>query len=180
MSTATAPLESSLLGDRILKVNHAGENGAVHIYAGQLLLARLTAPSLVGEIAEFKSHEERHRSIFWAELERRGRPRCRSYLLCGVGGYALGLATGLFGRNAIAATTVAVERVVLRHLRQQLVDLQGRDEAAQRAIAAIVAEEQQHHDQSAAHIQSQALWLRLLSPLVAASTEAVIWVGMRV
>ncbi|WP_240943907.1 demethoxyubiquinone hydroxylase family protein, partial [Janthinobacterium lividum] len=28
----------------MLKVDHAGENGAVHIYAGQIFLARLTAP----------------------------------------------------------------------------------------------------------------------------------------
>jgi ubiquinone biosynthesis monooxygenase Coq7 len=180
MSAVAASLEVSQLGSRILKVNHAGENGAVHIYAGQLLLARLTAPGLVAELAEFKSHEERHRTIFWAELERRGKARCRSYLLCGIGGYALGLVTGLFGMHAIAATTVAVERVVLRHLQQQLIELQGKDDAAQKAIAAIVAEEQQHHDQSAAQIQSQALWLRLLAPIVAASTEAVIWVGMRV
>lgn len=32
------------LGGRILKVNHVGENGAVHIYAGQILIARVTAP----------------------------------------------------------------------------------------------------------------------------------------
>ena len=57
-------------------MNHAGENGAVDIYAGQILLARFTAPSIVNELIEFKSHEERHRDIFWAELARRNRPRC--------------------------------------------------------------------------------------------------------
>lgn len=39
------------LGGRVLKVNHAGENGAVCIYAGQLLVARLTARPLVQELA---------------------------------------------------------------------------------------------------------------------------------
>lgn len=33
------------LGARILKVNHAGENGAVHIYLAQAAVARWTAPS---------------------------------------------------------------------------------------------------------------------------------------
>ena len=172
--------EDAEFASRVLKVNHAGENGAVHIYAGQLVFARITAPSVVAELAEFKSHEEGHRAIFWAELQRRNRPRCRSYWLCGAGGFALGLVTGLFGSKAIAATTVAVERVVLRHLQHQLELLQGRDEAAVKAIACIVAEERQHHDQSASHIKVGQFWSKVLSPVVSASTEAVIWVGMRV
>lgn len=167
------------LVSRVLKVNHAGENGAVNIYAGQIFIARITAPDMVAELAEFKSHELRHRDIFWAELQRRKRPRCRSYWLCGIGGFVLGLVTGAFGRRAIAATTVAVERVVLRHLEHQLELLDGKDRAATDAIASIVAEERQHHDQSASHIALDRFWTRLLSPVVSASTEAVIWIGMR-
>jgi ubiquinone biosynthesis monooxygenase Coq7 len=56
------------LGSRILKVNHAGEQGAICIYAGQIFVARLTARKMIGELREFKSHEERHRAIFWSEL----------------------------------------------------------------------------------------------------------------
>lgn len=167
------------LGSRILKVNHAGENGAIHIYCGQIFMARLTAPSMLGELREFKSHEERHRAIFQEELQRRGKPRCRSYWLCAAGGQVLGLLTGLFGRHAIAATTVAVEQVVLRHLKHQLQDLTGKDEAAVLAISKIVEEEQHHHDQSAAHLAKGGLWSKLLTPVVAASTESVIWLGMR-
>lgn len=165
------------LGARILKVNHAGENGAVHIYEAQVFVARLTAPELVQELREFKSHEERHRAIFQAELLRRGRRRCRSYVLCGLGGSVLGFVTALFGRRAIAATTVAVERVVLRHLQHQITQLRATDPAAVQAIGAIVADEQQHHDELAA--QNRGRWVRCLEPVVAASTEAVIWLGMK-
>jgi 3-demethoxyubiquinol 3-hydroxylase len=167
------------LGDRIIKVNHAGENGAICIYSGQIFMARFTAPDLVSELTEFRSHEQGHRAIFGAELHRRGRPRCRSYLLCGLGGFALGLITGLFGRSSIAATTVAVETVVLRHLESQLVALRSNDPAAVAAISAIVAEEQQHRDQSATHIQTGKFWPKVITPIVSASTEAVIWLGMR-
>ncbi len=167
------------LGSRILKVNHAGENGAIHIYAGQIFVARFTAPTLVKELEEFKSHEERHRSIFWEELQRRGKPRCRSYWLCAIGGYLLGLITALFGRSAIAATTVAVEHVVLNHLKIQLATLTDKDVTAVAAISKIVAEEQQHHDQSAMHIGKSQFWSRVLTPVVVASTESVIWLGMR-
>src|ERR1051325_5248198 len=104
------PHTGERLGGRVLKVNHAGEHGAINIYTGQMLVARLTAPSMLAELAHFKSHEQRHLAIFQAELQRRGLPRCRSYALCGIGGFALGVLTGWFGAGAIAATTVAVER----------------------------------------------------------------------
>lgn len=162
-----------------MKVNHAGEHGAINIYSGQIFMARVTARSMIGELEEFRAHEERHRSIFGAELQRRGRPRCRSYWFCGVGGYVLGLLTGLLGPKAIAATTVAVEGVVLRHLEHQLTVLRGSDEPAVKAISAIVSEEQQHHDQSASRFQDASLWSELLTPVISASTELVIWLGMR-
>lgn len=164
---------------RILKVNHAGEHGAVHIYAGQILMARLRARALTAELAEFKAHEEQHRAIFAAELERRGVPRCRSYWLCAVGGYALGLISGLLGATAIATTTVAVERVVIRHLHQQLAELGNSDLAATAAILKILKEEQHHHDRSASSIDRSGRLIRMLDSVVAAATEAVIWVGMR-
>lgn len=165
--------------ERVLKVNHAGENGAVNIYAGQLVFGRRTAPSMVQELQEFMAHEVSHREIFATELQRRGTRRCRSFVLCGVGGYALGLITGLFGRAAIAATTVAVERVVLAHLREQLRELEGNDAEAVAAISRIVADEQAHHDRSAAQAAQRKIWPALLSPIVAASTQSVIWLGMR-
>lgn len=179
MEMAAQPVAASDLGDRIMKVNHAGEHGAISIYSGQILMARFTARDMVGELSEFRAHEQRHRAIFAAELHRRRRPGCRSYWLCGLGGYVLGLITGLLGRGAIAATTVAVESVVLRHLEQQLVLLSDSDPAAATAISAIVAEEQHHHDQSATRVQTDTLWTKVLTPIVSASTESVIWLGMR-
>lgn len=167
------------LGNRIIKVNHAGEQGAINIYTGQMLMAKFTAPDLVEELREFRSHEIRHRAVFQGELTRRNHPRCRSYHLCGLGGLVLGLITGLCGRNAIAATTVAVERVVLKHLQQQISVLEGHDSMAADAIRLIVDEEQQHHDQSVSYMNHDSFWRTLLDPIVSTSTEAVIWLGMR-
>lgn len=180
MDLGTRVLAADGLGGRIMKVNHAGENGAVQIYTGQILVARLTAPSLVNELRHFRVHETEHRRIFEEELERRGMRRCRSYLLCGLGGFLLGASTALFGKGAIAATTVAVERVVLGHLQQQFLALEHDDPAAAQAVRAIVHEEQEHHDKAATHAAGASrLWLALLAPVVAAATEVVIWTGMR-
>jgi ubiquinone biosynthesis monooxygenase Coq7 len=167
------------LGDRIIKVNHAGEHGAICIYRAQCWMARWRAPELQSELDDFLAHEIRHRSLFGTELERRMRSRCRSYHLCGLGGWLLGLFTGLAGRHAISATTVAIERVVLKHLAQQLDVLGSSDHAATTVIGAIIEEERQHHDQAKSRMIPASSWVRIIDPVVAGSTEAVIWMGMR-
>ncbi|MGK5025390.1 demethoxyubiquinone hydroxylase family protein [Janthinobacterium sp. RB2R34] len=164
---------------RILKVNHAGEHGAVHIYAGQILAVRLRAKALAKELADFKTHEENHRAIFAGELQRRGLRRCRSYWLCATGGYVLGIASGLLGDKAVAATTIAVERVVIRHLQQQLADIGNSDPAATSAIMQILKEEQHHHDHSASRLSDPRRLDRAIDTVVSCATEATIWMGMR-
>lgn len=166
------------LGSRVLKVNHAGEHGAINIYAGQIFIAKFFAPDLVEELREFQSHEQRHRAIFEAELNARNVRRCRSYHFCGLGGFSLGMMTALFGRQAIAATTVAVESVVLKHLQEQMRVLDWQDRAAVIAIKKIIRDEQEHHDRSASYVDAGHFWPKLLTPIVAVSTNAVIWLGM--
>ena len=167
------------LADRILKVNHAGEHGAVNIYRGQRLVCFWRDAALKRELDEFRAHEERHRAIFAAELQRRGVRRCRSYRACGLGGLLLGLATGVCGRASIAAVTVAVERVVLRHLEKQLRELDGVDAPARAAVLAIIEDERTHHDRAAQEPRQGVFWPRILKPAVSAATEFVIWTGMK-
>jgi 3-demethoxyubiquinol 3-hydroxylase len=167
------------LGDRIIKVNHAGEHGAVNIYRGQRLACWWREADLKRSLDELRSHEETHRAIFAAELTRRGRRRCRSYRLRGLGGLSLGIVTGFCGRASIAATTVAVERVVLRHLDEQLRALRGVDPEAASAIGAILHDEQGHHDQALLEPRRGIFWPHVIRPVVSAATEFVIWLGMR-
>ncbi len=183
MPQSPSPLGARLrtgepLGDRVLKVDHAGEHGAVCIYYAQRVVARWRAPDLVGELTKFLLHERRHRGLFADELEKRGVRRCRSYWLCALGGGVLGFVTGLLGRDAIAATTVAIERVVLRHLEEQLAALSSEDFEVVVILKDIIADERNHHDHSAARLRSSGIWQKILIPIVSASTELVIWIGM--
>ena len=134
---------------------------------------------MVPEIDRFLEHETHHRKIFEVELARRGRSRCRSFHLCGLGGLTLGLLTGLIGSQAISATTVAIERVVLRHLEEQQLALAPIDLAAATAIGSIISDERDHHDAAESQVDRENFWVRFLEPVVAASTEAVIWLGMK-
>lgn len=179
MAVAARLNRGETLGDRVMKVDHAGEHGAVCIYRAQRWFARWRAPEMLAELDHFLAHERGHRARFARELERRGQRRCRSYFWCGFGGFVLGAVTGIAGRNAIAATTVAIERVVLQHMRDQVDALTSIDDDAVRALQQIIVEEQEHHDLSAARLTPRGLWPRVIDPVVGASTHVVIWLGMR-
>jgi 3-demethoxyubiquinol 3-hydroxylase len=167
------------LSERTLKVDHAGEHGAICIYRAQRWVAGWRAREMLSEIEGFLAHERRHRALFAAELERRGVRRCRSYHLCGLGGLALGFVTGLLGSRAIALTTEAVESVVLSHLEHQLEALRCADPAAAEVIAAIIEDEREHYDKSADRLIEPRATDSILGPVVRSATEAVIWLGFR-
>lgn len=179
MAVAARLRSGETLGDRVIKVDHSGEHGAVCIYSAQIWVARWRAPGLVAKLIHFRAHELSHRTRFGAELQRRGLRQCRSYHLCEAGGFVPGLVTGLFGGGAIAATTVAIERVVLRHLHEQVAALEKLDTEAAEALREIIHEEQEHHDRSFAQLPSHSWATKLVDGVVAASTEVVIWLGMR-
>ena len=176
--TTTIPA-ASVLGDRILQVDHAGEQGAICVYRAQWLVAGLTAPSMRARLADYLVHEKRHRSMFGAALMQRGLKRAGSYAICSAGGYALGVVTGLLGRRSIAATTIAIERVVVRHLVAQRAELATIDPALAELIASIVEDEAMQHDRSLDAMDLDRGWLRAVGGLASKATEAVIWLGMK-
>ena len=165
--------------ERIIKVNHAGEFGAVNIYRAQIQLASITAPSIVPTLREFIAHERRHLEIFGEYLTTHSVRRCRSYWLCGLGGYALGFVTALMGRSGIMACTAAVESVVTRHLMEQMRELQAQGETdALHAVASIV-EDEVEHQQIGVMMGRESILYKPLGAVVAAATAFVIWLGMK-
>lgn len=174
-----APIPARSLAMRYLRVDHAGEFGAIQIYRAQILIGRWLRRPSVALLQDFLSHERRHLAIFGEALAARGVRRCRSFLLCGAGGYALGLITALLGERAVMACTRSVETVVNRHLQEQLAHLALCDPQAHAAVASIVQDELEHRDVAAARVGRDDALTRLVDAVVAASTEAVIWLGMR-
>ena len=164
---------------KMIKVDHAGENGAVNIYRAQSFVARFRNPSLRQELIDFQKHEEHHRKLFAEYLKKHNLRPCVSYHLCGLGGFFLGTATGLIGKKAVFATTYAVENVVLKHLIHQMDYLKGLDREAYQCVNEIVIDEQEHHDVAENQIDPNSILSRLLIRIVKLSTEAVIRFGMR-
>jgi 3-demethoxyubiquinol 3-hydroxylase len=164
---------------KILKVDHAGEFGAVNIYKSQLFVSRLFGRDYVPILEKFLEDEIRHMDIFWQEIQRRNGIKCKSFWLCGLGGYFMGFVSALLGKKGIMACTWAVESVVTEHLEQQLIYLKKiEDLKAYEAVHSILADEEHHRDMGGREGGKNPL----LAPfrfLIKMFTECVIRFGMR-
>src|SRR5690242_17880675 len=76
--------------ERILRVDHAGEYGAINIYKAQLLISRLFYRDIVPKLEEMLSHEKIHFRTFDKLLVARSIRCCYAIHLWAVGGFLLG------------------------------------------------------------------------------------------
>ena len=125
----------------ILRVDHAGERGAIAIYQAQIWVARRSATDLQEFLATSIDDERRHLMVFEQLMRDRDIIPCRTLSFWGLGGFLLGFTTSLLGRDAILVCTEAVERTVHRHLVDQMDWLATRDVEIVTAITSIQAEE---------------------------------------
>lgn len=163
---------------RMIRVDHAGEYGAVRIYAGQrAVLGEGPAADAVAEMAE---QEAKHLAAFDEIVADRGVRPTALMPVWHVAGYALGAVTGLMGERAAMACTVAVEEVIDEHYAEQAQRL-GDDEAELRArIEQFRAEEIEHHDTALAHEAEDAPAYDLLTGAVKAGSRFAIWLSTRI
>ena len=162
---------------RILKVNHAGEYGAIRIYSAQMGVARRRFPDIVPALAEMLGHERQHCAKFFAAMPaRRSRP-CRIMSLWSLGGSLLGLLTALAGRQSIWVCTAAVEAAVHRHLDDQLHFLSGRDADLHAIILSIREEELAHLRHALDHLDEPSRAQRALQASISAITDLLIWLS---
>jgi len=161
---------------RILKVNHAGEYGAIRIYAGQRLIARYFHKELLPFLDEVFRHEMEHCQIFVAAMPARDSRPCRMMWAWGFGGYILGIATALMGYQAIMVCTAAVEGTVHMHLNDQIRFLASKDEPLRMLISDIRKQELEHLHYAETRLVPNGLY-RPLEWLIRLSTEAVIWLS---
>jgi 3-demethoxyubiquinol 3-hydroxylase len=174
--------EPRVLVERTIRVDQAGEYGAVRIYEGQLAALRWTgrANSEAGrKIAAMARTEREHNRTFDKLLaERRVRPTALQPLWK-VAGFALGAATALLGDKAAMACTVAIEETIDEHYANQAATL-GDDEAELRGtIEKFRAEELQHKDEALAAGAEQAPGYEALTTAIKAGSRLAIWLSTR-
>ena len=165
--------------EEMIRVDHAGEYGAVRIYEGQLAVFKMlphkreTAASLARMAKDEEVHLARFNDIV---NERRVRPTALNPIWH-VAGFALGAATALLGEKAAHACTEAVEEVIDEHYAAQVnrLDAMGDDERPLRdTIENFRLEEVQHRDEAREKGAKEAPGYPLLSGAIKTAVRVAI------
>ena len=170
--------------EEMLRVDHAGEHGAVAIYRGQLaVFGKLPGKRRIArQLEEMAEHEQEHLDAFDALLlERRVRPTALAPL-ADAAGFALGVATALMGERAAHACTEAVETVIEEHYGDQVEELRtlGGEEALADQFAQFQAEEAEHKHIAIEGGAREAVGYPVLSGLIKLGCRAAIKVCEKV
>jgi ubiquinone biosynthesis monooxygenase Coq7 len=163
---ASADIES------MIRVDHAGEYGAVRIYEGQLAVLKGRASE--GTIRHMAEQEQQHLKAFDALVNaRRVRPTALEPLWR-VAGFALGAATALMGEKAAFACTAAVEEAIDEHYAAQIAALGDRDPALKKTVEDFRADEAVHRQTALDNGAEQAPGYRLLNQAIKAGCRMAI------
>jgi 3-demethoxyubiquinol 3-hydroxylase len=166
----------------ILRVDHAGELGAVSIYRGQqavFLSARREMP-IADQLGEMHAHEAAHLEAFDKLLtERRVRPTLLAPLWR-MAGFALGAGTALLGEKAAHACTEAVETVIEQHYADQIEELRVREPELADELSRYRDDELAHRDQAVEGGAHEAPGYALLSAVIRTGCRAAIKLAEKV
>jgi ubiquinone biosynthesis monooxygenase Coq7 len=171
------------LVERVIRVDQAGEFGAVRIYEGQLAALRWTgrARGEAGRKIEAMARAERlhHAEFNRLVAARKVRPTLLSPLWS-MAGFALGAATALMGDKAAMACTVAIEETIDEHYASQAAAL-GDDEAELRTtVEKFRADELAHRDDALASGAERAPAYGALTAAIKAGSRLAIWLSTRI
>ena len=108
--------------EELIRVDHAGERGAIKIYEGQLLALKTIKQDneLKDIIEKMKEHEHEHLKYFEKEIQKRKIKPTYLLPLWDVMGVALGFGTAIMGKKAAMLCTAAVEEVIEDHYNKQI------------------------------------------------------------
>ena len=108
--------------EEFIRVDHAGERGAVKIYEGQLLALNTLVKDekLKKTIEEMKVHEKEHCEFFEKEIKKRNIKPTKLLPLWDLLGVTLGFGSTLLGKKAAMLCTASVEEVIDKHYQNQI------------------------------------------------------------
>ena len=115
--------------EEIIRVDHAGERGAIKIYEGQLLALKTFKQDedLKRKIEEMKEHEKEHYEFFKDQIKKRKIKPTKLLPMWDLLGVTLGFGTAILGKKAAMLCTASVEEVIDQHYKDQTYKL-GEDE----------------------------------------------------
>jgi 3-demethoxyubiquinol 3-hydroxylase len=134
--------------EEFIRVDHAGERGAVKIYEGQLLALNtfIKDDSLKKTIEEMKVHEKEHCNFFENEIKKRNIRPTKLLPLWDLLGVGLGFGSTLLGKKAAMLCTASVEEVIDEHYLNQIRQLGNDEKNLKNKITKFRQDELDHKD----------------------------------
>ena len=131
-----------------IRVDHAGERGAIKIYEGQLLALNtfVKDDDLKKKIEEMKIHEKEHCDYFEAEIKKRNIKPTKFLPLWDVLGVGLGFGSTILGKKAAMLCTASVEEVIDEHYSNQIKELGNNEKKLKNKIIKFREDELHHRD----------------------------------
>ena len=134
--------------EEFIRVDHAGERGAIKIYEGQLLALNtiIKNEELKKKIEEMQIHEKEHCDYFEKEIKRRNIKPTKFLPLWDLLGVGLGFGSTLIGKKAAMLCTASVEEVIDKHYQNQINQLKNDEKELKSKIIKFRDDELHHKD----------------------------------
>lgn len=165
----------------ILRVDHAGELAAVHIYRAQAAVFGATPhKALSDDLKRMEGEEQLHLDRFETLMrENRVRPTVMTpvWRMAALG---LGAATALLGEKAAHACTEAVESVISEHYDDQIAETKARDPELAAELKQFRDDEQRHHDHAVEEGAREAPLYPLLSAVIKGGCKLAIRISEKI
>ncbi len=132
--------------EEFIRVDHAGERGAIKIYEGQLLALNTfnKDEKLKKLIEDMKVHEEEHSEYFEKEIKKRKIKPTRFLKLWDLLGVSLGFGSTILGKKAAMLCTASVEEVIDEHYQNQIYQIEDDEIEIKKKIIKF-REDELHH-----------------------------------
>ena len=134
--------------EEFIRVDHAGERGAIKIYEGQLLALNtfIKDDDLKKKIEEMKVHEKEHCDYFENEIKKRNIKPTKLLPLWDLLGISLGFGSTILGKKAAMLCTASVEEVIDEHYLSQINELKNDEKKLKDKIIKFREDELHHKD----------------------------------
>ncbi len=131
-----------------IRVDHAGERGAIKIYEGQLLALNtfVKDENLKKTIEKMKNHEKEHLDFFNKEIKKRNIKPTKLLPLWDLLGVGLGFGSAIIGKKATMLCTASVEEVIDEHYQNQINELDSDEKVLKEKIKKFRDDELHHRD----------------------------------
>ena len=134
--------------EEFIRVDHAGERGAIKIYEGQLLALNtfIKDENLKKTIEKMKNHEKEHLDFFNKEIKKRNIKPTKLLPLWDLLGVGLGFGSAIIGKKATMLCTASVEEVIDEHYQNQVNELDSDEKVLKEKIKKFRDDELHHKD----------------------------------